>query len=420
MRLLFSPSRALRSFSEQGSTRGLHPMQFPKTSQRLQRTDPPCIVQVQEMLRSLPKDSVPPISLAQGIVHWGPPIEAVPTDVNPADNSYGPDGGDAALVQALVEKVSKQNGLVESDIMVTAGGNQAFLNVLLATCDAGAGCVLFPPYYFNHYMALQMNNVTALLGPRDSKLLPDIGWLEQLLPVSGGLGAVVIVNPCNPTGTLLGEGELRRAATACAAAGVWLIVDNAYEDFVYDGREHHCVEGPNVINLFTFSKAYGMMGWRIGYIAYPRAHPTLAADMLKVQDTVVICPSRIGQRLALSALRQAGRSWVANHVQNLSEGNRRVIRDALEPLGTDNIFGGDAAIYYFVRLPAGSSDDQEVTKWLLRKHGICVLPGSAFGSPGYLRVSFANLATEDCKAAASRLHSGLTELVANPQVPSAE
>jgi aspartate/methionine/tyrosine aminotransferase len=69
---------------------------------------------------------------------------------------------------------------------------------------------------------------------------------------------------------LLSEQELERIADLCAAAGSWLVLDNTYEDFVYGpSRSHHSVRKANVVNIFSFSKAYGMMGWRIGYIAYP-------------------------------------------------------------------------------------------------------------------------------------------------------
>lgn len=70
-------------------------------------------------------------------------------------------------------------------------------------------------------------------------------------------------------GVVLSALELESAAAMCAAAGAWLILDNTYEDFVYNDSAHHCVCKHNVIHIFSFSKAYGMMGWRVGYIAYP-------------------------------------------------------------------------------------------------------------------------------------------------------
>ena len=112
--------------------------------------------------------------------------------------------------------------------------------------------------------------------------------------------------------------ELQRAADVTAAAGAWLVIDNTYEHFTYDGAEHCCVSGRHVVNIFSFSKAYGMMGWRVGYIAFPGSavHPTLGDEMLKVQDTIPICPAQISQLVALEALKE-GRGWVTERVQQL-------------------------------------------------------------------------------------------------------
>jgi aromatic aminotransferase len=83
----------------------------------------------------------------------------------------------------------------------------------------------------------------------------------------------------------MSKAELERAAATTRAAGCWLIIDNTYEHFTYNDVEHKSVYGPNIINIFSFSKAYGMMGWRMGYLAFPDAsvHPTLGAELLKVQ-----------------------------------------------------------------------------------------------------------------------------------------
>jgi aromatic aminotransferase len=83
----------------------------------------------------------------------------------------------------------------------------------------------------------------------------------------------------------MSEDELHRAQAMTEAQGCWLVIDNTYEHFTYNGTEHACINGSNVINIFSFSKAYGMMGWRVGYIAYPDAdtQPQLGAEMLKVQ-----------------------------------------------------------------------------------------------------------------------------------------
>merc|ERR1711976_1067257 len=88
---------------------------------------------------------------------------------------------------------------------------------------------------------------------------------------------------------------------------------------------HECVTGDHVVNIFSFSKAYGMMGWRMGYLAFP---PRLKDELMKVQDTIAICPAIASQKAALAAV-QTGRSWVKDHVRDLSQ-NRRTVVEAVE------------------------------------------------------------------------------------------
>ena len=130
-------------------------------------TDAPVIVSMQQMLRG--KEGI--LSLAQGIVHWSPPDEALQAARaavdEPNTSLYCADDGLAELRAALKLKLAEQNGIVASEVMVTAGANQAYTNVVLALLDAGDAAVLYRPYYFNHLMALQMTGSAAevLLPP---------------------------------------------------------------------------------------------------------------------------------------------------------------------------------------------------------------------------------------------------------------
>jgi katanin p60 ATPase-containing subunit A1 len=297
--------------------------------------------------------------------------------------------------------------------MVTAGANQAYTNVVIAVLDADDGAVLFSPYYFNHMMALQMTGGGAAVvkGPVKDDFLPDVEWLERRLAQEDGprIRMVTMVNPCNPTGVMAPRELLTRAADACARHGAWLVVDNTYEMFSYEAEgkpPHCCVSGEHVINVFSFSKAFGMMGWRVGYLAYP---PRLHGELMKAQDTIAICPTIVSQRAALAAM-GAGRPWVKERVDGLGE-NRRIVVGAIEEaLGTGSVAGGSGAIYLMVRLPAGCEDDMRVVEWLNDKHKVCVIPGSACGARGNVRVCYANLVPERCKEAAGRLRAGLKEL----------
>ncbi|EOD41505.1 hypothetical protein EMIHUDRAFT_53483, partial [Emiliania huxleyi CCMP1516] len=265
-------------------------------SKRVRATDTPCIVQMQQMLRG--REGV--LSLAQGIVHWPPPEAALAAGVaamgERSTSLYGPDDGLPELRAALKEKLRVENGIDGGEVMVTAGANQAYTNVVLSLLDAGDAAALFRPYYFNHLMALQMtgSQLDLWLPPSLPDLQPDIGALRAELEARARgdrppLRMLTLVNPGNATG----------ASRLCASHGVWLVADSRQEHFsarVMSGscpaRVLQCVSGEHVINVFSFSKAFGMMGWRVGYVSFPAA---LAPEMLKVQDTIAICPSIASQ-----------------------------------------------------------------------------------------------------------------------------
>ncbi|KAF8400731.1 hypothetical protein HHK36_014031 [Tetracentron sinense] len=389
----------------------------PKLADRALNTDTPVMVEIQALMRSV--EDV--ISLAQGVVYWQPPEQALDKVKEivwePSTSRYGADEGLPELREALIKKLREENKLYNSSVMVTAGANQAFVNLVLTLCDAGNSVVMFAPYYFNAYMSFQMTDVTNILvGPSNPKTLqPDADWLEKiLLENKPAPKLVTIVNPGNPSGTYIPEPLLKRISDLCKSAGSWLVVDNTYEYFVYDGLKHSCIEDNHIINIFSFSKAYGMMGWRVGYIAYPSEVDGIGAQLLKVQDNIPICASIISQRLALYSL-ETGPEWVRDRVKDLVK-NRALLLEALSPLGEDAVKGGEGAIYLWAKLPDKYPDDFTVVRWLARRHGVVVLPGVASGGPGYLRISFGGLREADCEVAAGRLRRGLEELLRDGMV----
>ncbi|XP_022714899.1 aromatic aminotransferase ISS1 isoform X2 [Durio zibethinus] len=386
-------------------------------ARRIVETDIPIMVQIQELIRGA-KNSM---SLAQGVVYWQPPKQALDKVKelveDPSISRYGADEGLPELREALIRKLRQENNLHRSSVMVTAGANQAFVNLVLTLCDAGDSVVMFAPYYFNAYMSFQMTGVTKILvGPGNPKTLyPDADWLERTLQETKPVPKLVtVVNPGNPSGTYIPEPLLKRISDLCKNAGCWLVVDNTYEYFMYDGLKHSCLEGNHIVNIFSFSKAYGMMGWRVGYIAYPTEVHGLATQLLKVQDNIPICASIISQRLAFHSL-EVGPEWVLERVKDLVK-NREIVVEALSPLGEGAVQGGEGALYLWATLPEEYVDDVKVVHWLANRHGVIVIPGTACGSPGHLRISFGGLIEDDCRAAAERLKKGLEELVKDGMV----
>ncbi|KAK4765706.1 hypothetical protein SAY86_026796 [Trapa natans] len=391
---------------------------YGKLAKRALDTEMPVMVKMQELLRGA-KNAM---SLAQGVVYWQPPKQALDKVKElvwePSISRYGADEGMSSLREALLKKLREENKLYKSSVVVTSGANQAFVDLVLTLCDAGDKVVMFAPYYFNAYMSFQMTGVTDILvGPGDPETLhPDADWLEKTLSETKPTPKLVtVVNPGNPSGTYIPEPLLKRISDICKQAGSWLVVDNTYEYFMFDGLKHTCIEGDHIVNIFSFSKAYGMMGWRVGYIAYPSDVEGFTEQLLKVQDNIPICASIISQHLALYSL-EMGPEWVREHVKSLVK-NREIVLEALSPLGDSSVKGGEGAIYLWAKLPDKFINDFEVVRWLANKHGVAVIPGSACGCPGNLRISFGGLTESDCRAAAERLKGGLEELVKDGMVP---
>ena len=135
--------------------------------------------------------------------------------------------------------------------------------------------------------------------------------------------------------------------------------------------------------------------------------PGIYEQMLKVQDTVPIAPSRIAQTAALGAIKGAGRVWVQEKVATLETGRQAILK-AIQCL-EQPIIEGSGAIYVMVKLP--TADDVEVRTMLVRDYGVAVIPGSFCGFPGWIRVCYSNLPPEECLKAAERLETGLRSLV---------
>jgi len=392
------------------------PTTRPAVSQKITNTLDPCVVLMKEMVGQYAdewKDKGGIFSLAQGVVYWRPPPSASQAikDALDEDESmlhmYGPDEGLLELREKLSSKIAEENGLTDHHVMVTTGANQAYMNCVLTLLDETDKAVVFAPFYFNHVMAIQMTLPESglLVGPSSDAGIPDLKWLEEKLRTDESIRAVTIVNPGNPTGTLLDREFLQNAADLCSKYDTWLILDCTYEYFVKDSNFDGCLENPNVLHIFSFSKAYALAGYRCGYVVIPKQAGDLYDQMMKVQDTIPICPPRISQIAALGSM-SAGKDWVREKIDSLETG-RHAILDALSSL--EKVMGGSGAMYVMGKLPEGT-DDQEFGRQLVRDYGVACIPGSFCGFPGWIRVCYSNLPPEKCKAAAERLKAGLKNL----------
>jgi aspartate/methionine/tyrosine aminotransferase len=382
-------------------------------SLRMAAVQAPIIPIIGEWIRQTPGT----ISLGQGMVGYGPPKEAadavVPFLADPEAHRYGPVEGLPELVDALRRKLETENrlDLDATRIFVTAGGNLAFMNAVLAVADPGDEVILLTPFYFNHEMAIVMASCRPVTVTTDERYQLRLDAIRAA--ITPRTRAIVTISPNNPSGAVYAEDDLRAVNALCAERGLYHIADEVYEYFTYDAARHVSPgsapgAGAHTISIYSLSKAYGFASWRIGYMVVPGA---LAASVNKIQDTMLICAPHVSQAAAIGAL-TAGRAYCDGHVRSLASVRARVLDRLLAVADLCDVPTAAGAFYCLLRVKT-SMDAMTLGERLIREHRVATVPGTTFGLQDecYLRISYGALAPDTVDEGVGRLVKGLTRIV---------
>ncbi len=388
---------------------------MPKTiSERIEAVQTPIIPVVADLILANPGT----ISLGQGVVHYLPPAEiadGVARFSRSQSHHYEAVEGIPELRLLISDKLKLENSInsEDYDVVISAGGNMGFLNAVLAICDPGDEVILLSPWYFNHEMAIGIANCIAVSVDTDSEFQPDLDAIEAA--ITEKTRAIVTVSPNNPTGAVYSAQKLTQINQLCADRGIYHINDEAYEYFCYDGIEHFSPASlenahEHTISLYSTSKSFAMANWRIGYMLIPKH---LFKPVRKIQDTNVICPPVISQYAAIECLK-LGRDYCLEKRRGI-ESARDHLRSQLKKLPAIVHPQLDGAFYAFLQLPELEMSDMEIVEFLIQKHQVAVIPGSAFGISDRLclRVSYGALEPDKAVAGIDRLIEGLRELCAS-------
>lgn len=316
--------------------------------------------------------------------------------------------GTPALRESIAEHMASfysSAQIDEGNVLVTAGCNQAYCLALMALARAGDEVILPLPYYFNHRMWLDALGVTAVHLPfrEDRGGVPDPH--DAAARVTPRTRAIVLVSPNNPTGAAIPPETLAAFAGLCAEHRIALVLDETYKDFQDAGAPRHALFaepdwGERIVQLYSFSKAFSLTGYRAGAIVAGGAFIEQAA---KLMDCVSICASRIAQDGALYALENL---WPWAHEKRAMMDERRAA--LLQVFDSHNLgFApvSTGAYFAYVRHPFAGESSATIARRLAREAGVLCLPGSVFG-PGqddYLRFAFANLEAERMPELGERL-----------------
>jgi aminotransferase len=375
------------------------------------RTDdlmPPPIVKLAEAAKRFIK-SPGFLNLGQGLPGHIPPENALSIlkdrISHPATHVYTPDEGLLELREELALYLRQQSGIdanPQDEIVITAGANNAFAGTVMTLVGPGENVIMPSPYYFNSVMAVKLAGAEVKEVPVDDMFHPRVEDIEAAIDKK--TKAIFIVTPNNPTGAVYEKKPLDSVVDICIQNDIMLISDETYSRMVFDDAKHYSPRsrrdaGNHVITLGSFSKDFGMSGWRVGFTI---GSSEFITEFLKVQDTVTICAPTAGQFLALEILKK-GLDSVENELRRL--GLLRDLAylrlreiDALEEVHTKGTF------YLFPRVK-GCTESRKLVMDILQSTATLVLPGSIFGDAGegHIRISIGPLTPEAVDEAFDRL-----------------
>jgi aspartate aminotransferase len=305
--------------------------------------------------------------------------------------------GTKELRQAIAAKYVRQWGAnVTADHVISGtGGKQELFNIILALVEEGDEVIIPSPYWVSFPDQVQFAGGRPVFARSEGpKLRPTLESIEAV--ATDRTRGVIINSPNNPTGAVIAERELKRIIEWCAARDAFLMFDETYEFFVYDGAQHVSAmrwfnEHPEtIVTVNSMSKTFAMTGWRLGFAL---AHPDVINAAGKIQSHSTSNPSSISQAAALEALQ-------GNHDPDIQRmyaaycERRAWLVPAINAIDGIRCSEPDGAFYIFPEVKGlfgkrGINDSHAFAEFLLEEARVAVVPGSAFGSDDHVRISYA-------------------------------
>lgn len=341
------------------------------------------------------------ISLGTGEPDFDTPAhirDAAIAAINAGETRYTPTDGTAALKSAIQRKFGRENGLEydTSQIVVTCGAKQALFNLCLALLGPGDEAVVPAPYWVSYPDMIRLAGADPVFVAggieQDFKITP-----QQLAAAITDRTRLLILNsPSNPTGASYSESELRALGdvleehprVVVAADDIYEHIHWADEPFVAMAAACPALED-RLVTINGVSKAYAMTGWRIGYAAGP---DELITAMKTVQSQSTTNPCSVSQAAAVAAL-DGDQACVAEMLAAYKARHDFIV-PALNDVPGFECRLGEGTFYAFPKVGAaaealGLDDDVAFAEFLLNEADVAVVPGTAFGAPGHIRLSFA-------------------------------
>eukprot|EP00980_Cylindrotheca_fusiformis_P008936 scaffold1909_cov130-Cylindrotheca_fusiformis.AAC.3 len=357
-------------------------------------------VEIFSLVKQMEADGEKVTSLCVGEPDFLPPkavLDAATAAILKGETRYTAVTGTADLRNAIATDLKRRKGIEydpRTEIIVGNGAKQCVFQGVLATCGKGDAVIIPAPYWpsYPEMAALVGAESIILETTADSGYLATPEKLRETLENHSNAKLLILCNPSNPTGGVYRQEQLEAiAAVIKDYPNVAVLADEIYERLVYEGD---CPSFANIDGMFCrtmtingFSKAYAMTGMRLGYVAAPQK---LAKAITTVQSQLTSCAGSISQAAGVAALMQVTDEELAENVRVMKE-KRDFVLGELEKMPGVSVAMPPNGAFYVLPDVSGyfSGDDTELCLQLLKSQKLALVPGSSFGAPGTVRLSYA-------------------------------
>lgn len=314
--------------------------------------------------------------------------------------AYPPVTGYQDLREAIANKLQKENGIPSSaeQIVVSNGAKQSLANLMLAMLNPGDEVVVFAPYWVSYVELIKLAEGTPVMitGTLENDFKPTAEQLKAA--ITDKTKAILYSSPCNPTGGVFTEKEMKEIADVVKEHDIMVIADEIYEHINFTEEGHFSMASlpdmaERTITVNGFSKGFAMTGWRVGYISAPLA---IAKAASKVQGQITSGNCSIAQRAALAAITEDLQP--TKDMTAVYHKRRDMVIDMLNDIEGVKTYVPKGAFYIFpdVSYFFGKSDGQhtitdanDLAMHILNEASVSTVTGDAFGAPNCIRLSYA-------------------------------
>lgn len=370
-------------------------------SNRVQKVKPSATITISAKAMELRANGIDVISLSAGEPDFDTPEhikKAAIEAINKGQTKYTQVDGTPELKDAIINKFNRDNNLhyQRDNIIVSTGAKQTLYNLFQSVLEADDEVVIISPYWVSYpdMVILADANPVIMKTHQEDNFEIDMDSFRAALTDKTKL--LILNSPSNPTGITYTKAQYKSMGKILSDYPKVLIATDDMYEHIYWGNEPFTSFAEVCPNLFDrtitingVSKAYAMTGWRIGYCGAPK---TIVQGMKKIQGQSTSNPSSISQVAAIAALN--GPHDAVNMMVNEYKKRHDYLCDALNKINGFNTSPGTGAFYLFpdvnnVIESKGFADDIEFSSFLIDQANVAVIPGSAFGAEGCIRISYA-------------------------------